>query len=310
MKNALIILFAFAMSGGTVTIVLGYQMFKKYKLDYLSSYFLYLVFFIAFGFFGYIVQAVAWEIIKGQAPPSPTLNILTLFLDLAAGPLMIVSFYFFILFSWKLLGKKLAKTFTIIYFSFYSIFMAFIITLFFGIIKNRPTFPVGSAVGLLTIYIALLPVFARLKELKNKDLRNTVKVITIMHLTLFSIYFGISFFLKYHYVIAFSYFALHFIINLPPLFYLKNKVVNLHSKQMSQFRDGNQLERILVEHGISKREQEIVHLILQGKSNPEIEDELYISIHTVKNHVSKVYQKFGVKNRLQFTNLLRTLMRN
>ena len=40
-------------------------------------------------------------------------------------------------------------------------------------------------------------------------------------------------------------------------------------------------------------------LILDGKSNKEIEDSLFISYHTVKNHVYKLYQKLGVKTRFE-----------
>ena len=48
---------------------------------------------------------------------------------------------------------------------------------------------------------------------------------------------------------------------------------------------------------ISKREKEIIHLLLKGKSNKEIEDELFISLGTVKNHVYRIFQKLEVKNR-------------
>ncbi|MCP4217538.1 MAG: response regulator transcription factor [bacterium] len=58
---------------------------------------------------------------------------------------------------------------------------------------------------------------------------------------------------------------------------------------------------------ISKREKEILDLLLQGKSNKDIEDELYISINTVKAHVYNVFQKFGVKSRLQLMHFLKEL---
>ena len=50
---------------------------------------------------------------------------------------------------------------------------------------------------------------------------------------------------------------------------------------------------------ISKREKEIIQLLLKGKSNKEIEDELFISLGTVKNHVYRIFQKLEVKNRSQ-----------
>ena len=51
--------------------------------------------------------------------------------------------------------------------------------------------------------------------------------------------------------------------------------------------------------GITPREAEIVRLILEGKSGKRITEELFISDHTVKNHLHHVYQKLGIRNRIQ-----------
>lgn len=64
------------------------------------------------------------------------------------------------------------------------------------------------------------------------------------------------------------------------------------------------LETICRNHNISRREQEILNLLLKGKSNKEIEDALYISIHTVKNHIYSIYKKLGVKNRYQLVHFI------
>ncbi|MCK4835483.1 MAG: helix-turn-helix transcriptional regulator [Candidatus Aminicenantes bacterium] len=60
-------------------------------------------------------------------------------------------------------------------------------------------------------------------------------------------------------------------------------------------------------YGISSREQEIAYLIIEGKSNREIEDKLYISIKTVRNHIYNIYQKMDVNSRLQFINLINNI---
>jgi DNA-binding CsgD family transcriptional regulator/streptogramin lyase len=70
-------------------------------------------------------------------------------------------------------------------------------------------------------------------------------------------------------------------------------------------RNEARLEDVFVKCGISKREQEIIRLVLQGKSNAEIEKELFISVHTVKNHIYNIYQKLHVKNRFQVIRLFR-----
>ncbi len=50
---------------------------------------------------------------------------------------------------------------------------------------------------------------------------------------------------------------------------------------------------------LSPRESEILLLLASGLTNDEIAEELHISSHTVKNHISKIYQKIEVTNRLQ-----------
>jgi len=53
------------------------------------------------------------------------------------------------------------------------------------------------------------------------------------------------------------------------------------------------------ENQLTKREQEILEEIVQGKSNKEIADTLFISEKTVKNHVSNILKKLDVTDRTQ-----------
>lgn len=50
---------------------------------------------------------------------------------------------------------------------------------------------------------------------------------------------------------------------------------------------------------LSSREHEVLKLIVLGKNNNEIAKELFISIHTVKVHVSSIIEKLGVEDRVQ-----------
>ncbi|XKK64069.1 response regulator transcription factor [Streptomyces sp. ARC32] len=50
---------------------------------------------------------------------------------------------------------------------------------------------------------------------------------------------------------------------------------------------------------LSSREREIVHLLADGVSNPDMAETLGISTHTVKDHIRGVYTKLGVDNRVQ-----------
>lgn len=67
------------------------------------------------------------------------------------------------------------------------------------------------------------------------------------------------------------------------------------------------LDEFFQAKGVSKREAEIIRLIMDGNTNTEIEQQLFISLTTVKTHIYKAYQKMGVKTRVQLLNLLQNV---
>lgn len=48
---------------------------------------------------------------------------------------------------------------------------------------------------------------------------------------------------------------------------------------------------------LTKREREVFELLVKNKTTKEIAQELNISEKTVRNHISNVMQKLGVKGR-------------
>lgn len=64
--------------------------------------------------------------------------------------------------------------------------------------------------------------------------------------------------------------------------------------------------QFLQEFKISKREEEVIQQLCEGKTNKEISDALFISLQTVKDHVYRIYQKTDVRNRVQLINLIQS----
>ena len=50
---------------------------------------------------------------------------------------------------------------------------------------------------------------------------------------------------------------------------------------------------------ITKREEEVLQLIADGLSTPEVAEQLFISQKTVKNHLASIYQKLDARDRTQ-----------
>ncbi|MDH3679222.1 MAG: response regulator transcription factor [Acidimicrobiia bacterium] len=58
--------------------------------------------------------------------------------------------------------------------------------------------------------------------------------------------------------------------------------------------NGQQPERV-----ITAREEEVLQLIADGCSTPEVAEQLFISQKTVKNHLASIYQKLDARDRTQ-----------
>jgi DNA-binding CsgD family transcriptional regulator len=56
---------------------------------------------------------------------------------------------------------------------------------------------------------------------------------------------------------------------------------------------------------ISPRENEVLNLLVKGLSYKEIAEKLFISLPTVKTHVSNIYQKMNIKNKIELINLIK-----
>jgi DNA-binding NarL/FixJ family response regulator len=58
-------------------------------------------------------------------------------------------------------------------------------------------------------------------------------------------------------------------------------------------------------YSITDRETEIVSLLLEGKSNKDIAQELYVEEVTIKKHLQNIFKKFSVKSRAELIVLLK-----
>ena len=58
-------------------------------------------------------------------------------------------------------------------------------------------------------------------------------------------------------------------------------------------------DRRKYENKLTRRERDILDLLVRGNSNKEIADLLYISEKTVKNHLTNIFRKLSVKDRTQ-----------
>jgi DNA-binding NarL/FixJ family response regulator len=71
------------------------------------------------------------------------------------------------------------------------------------------------------------------------------------------------------------------------------------SRLVHRLREPDGVELTLTGGELTPREQEVLELLARGLNNSEIAEALYLSQHTVKNHVSSILVKLQVENRVQ-----------
>jgi DNA-binding NarL/FixJ family response regulator len=86
------------------------------------------------------------------------------------------------------------------------------------------------------------------------------------------------------------------------LVYMVKKMNEFYLLQPGLLTQSRPLEKV---YRITEREREIIALICRGKTNRDIEDALFISLQTVKNHIHNLFKKLNVKNRVELVNFIR-----
>ncbi len=89
--------------------------------------------------------------------------------------------------------------------------------------------------------------------------------------------------------------------NIPGWFYLRGYFEKRARAAASELA-GIDLSLLEERYGITPREREVISLVITGRSNREITEDLFISPETVKKHIYNAYRKIGVRNRVQLVN--------
>jgi DNA-binding CsgD family transcriptional regulator len=92
--------------------------------------------------------------------------------------------------------------------------------------------------------------------------------------------------------------------NVVPYLWLRFIVLPHAERTAAREAMKSDMEWVGQRYGLSPRERQVLGLLLAGKSNRDMEESLFISYHTVKNHVYNIYRKLGVKTRFELLHLV------
>ncbi len=159
---------------------------------------------------------------------------------------------------------------------------------------------VGQTLVFLTMYVfCIVTLWQNIKSIENKQSRDVCLAINIVSLSLiplcfFSLFFSAVKDFSYPvYVLAFSIIML--------VYYYSRFTIDVEEKKKHSTLS---LES-LASYKITEREFSVIQLICDGLTNKEIAGELSISVNTVNNHVANIFDKMGVRSRIDLLKLLK-----
>lgn len=65
------------------------------------------------------------------------------------------------------------------------------------------------------------------------------------------------------------------------------------------------ISEAVLKYDLTRREKTILQMLMSGRENAAICDELAISANTLKKHILNIYRKLGIKNRVQLFKLVK-----
>lgn len=148
----------------------------------------------------------------------------------------------------------------------------------------------------------------KIKEIADKEKRTALTVLPVLMLlySLFALLVLLGNFREFWFILRTDMLVpilLDLVFNIFVIFWAFKYMDSLNRKEEPIPVSKESIEKIAEKYQISKRELEIIQLVCQGKSNQEIADALFVSLGTVKSHLYNVYNKIGIKNRIQLTKL-------
>ena len=310
----LLILYLIAFIIGFSTIIYSIIYYIIERITWLKYYIIFL------SVFGFLLLIRAVKLISFLAVPSffsnEIFNTLYLFILSVSMSLML---YFIPAFLYRFLGLKWAVKENVEYLILSVIF--FVLSIL-GILLHFNFYIIANRIFYLSILYLFILGFINYKNLKDGTIKFIVKILGLITIFIYpilvyqliilnkntfdigSIDITLILFYIWWNLVMLGYLLWYFI----SIIKNKNMFVN---KELTKSNSSNIKEKEIInkpqlkkeeEINLTKREKEILFYLLSGKTNKEVSIILKISLNTVNNHVANIYDKSGVKNRVELVN--------
>jgi DNA-binding CsgD family transcriptional regulator len=302
------------MGASVGSILLISEIQRIYSFQFLKSLFYFELLMAIFGFYtlmGIKVLDIFGQYVEIAANIRQMISLIIVYIGI---PFYVTAWYMFFKHLFELGDRAISLRSTYLYFTFF-------IMLFFSYgllnvyyIRSKQDFLFSNQIFYAVAFVLiefLVPftviLFYYILDRKNNNRSragntylNYLAILTAGHIiSVILLIFSVR--ISYTYPV---FLLVFFIRDIPAFLYLRINIKEKVYANLENIANINSFERFCKRFNISKREKEILQLILVGKSNQEISERLFITLQTVKDHNSRIYQKTDVKNRVQLLNLI------
>jgi DNA-binding CsgD family transcriptional regulator len=305
MPVAGVVLFFFSVLAGGVLLALAFRMRLLTKARYLDLFFYFIVVTVSYGFVNWL-----------------GLSLISLFADLAPGggssfgvsiftasalPLALLRLFLFVSVLLAVLDQRIPR---VLVRSYCVVGAAVVLSFGFVLFKNMGT----ESIEHVRPYLILLGVLIIVMDyLAIGYFLTQANLIEDPLVRRYTSWFGWAYLLGYlAYTAPFyaSYWFdrsalaetspyVYYLMHIVPMVFLQKLSIARITTAKAAPHSPPVMAGVVEKYGISKREEAVLELVLAGLNNEETSQRLFISPHTVRNHIYSIYQKIGVKNRIQ-----------
>ncbi len=305
MEHVLIAFYIIAVFAGGLSLFYANQLKRIQAVPFLSSYTGFILFFCLLVVY-YLLNIYFYVNLLGSSPSfSVILKFYTIIRSLIFFSIVAGLVWFFIRSVWQLIQKPVNRL-------FWHLFIASLVVFIFSygigaalFFKDNNYEWLLSTQNVLLVWKMTVPIATMVFLYRYRlGLQDSVrKKMTTIFITFYSLGFIFLYLRTKIHVSKIGGESLHifvlFLFGIFPIFWLIRYFQPGAILSEIPVASKNVLDGIEKKYNLSRREREVMDLILKGQSNKEIMCVLFLSHGTVRNHTSNLYQKLGVNSRLK-----------
>lgn len=293
---------------------MAFRLSKNYPHSFLIYYLYFLICSVISGFFDWISFNWVWFLGTDFTSKDAEL-VYHIFWDLLGFPCALFAAYFLFITLFKLIDQTINQTAKRLFLAlnFLLIALSYISVSLRMLDVHNPL-----SVTLWVVFLFIIPIFqltilfhglSQIRNLKS-DNKNYAQRFILILFSGYTVWYALmlsihSIGIWRHLIIIVFYLAL-----LLPSVYL----LRYFNSQINMNRFGADLKErfnnFLRDFEFTSREKDVITLLIDGKTNQQIADELFISLQTVKNYLSRIYKQLNLKSRLELVNYINNYNKN